>query len=140
MDILCTGCDSVLKKKQKKYCSNQCQGDHQYRVYISEWLAGNRSGEQYEGEVSNHVRRWLFDQHDSKCETCGWNEVNPTTGKVPLTVNHINGDWSNHRPENLQLICPNHHSLTPNYGSLNRGNGRRHRLAKIHENKEKARN
>lgn len=141
MDRLCTGCEGVLTtRKQKKYCSNKCQGDHEYRLYIAEWLLGNRSGEQSEGEVSNHVRRWLFALYDSKCQRCGWNSINPVTERVPLTVNHIDGDWACHRPDNLELLCPNCHSLTPNYGSLNRGKGRKNRLAKIHADKEKARN
>lgn len=140
MDRLCTGCECVLTtRKQRKYCSNKCQGDHEFKVYIERWVAGEASGQKAEGEVSNHVRRWLHEQHDSACEKCGWNEINPVSGKVPLTINHIDGDWSNHRPNNLELICPNHHALTPNYGSLNTGNGRKRRLSKIHEEKEKAR-
>ena len=60
-----------------------------------------------------------------KGEKCGWSKVNTSTGKIPLTVNHIDGNHRNNRPENLELICPSCHSLTPNYGALNKGNGRR---------------
>jgi len=43
------------------------------------------------------------------CAECGltgdWN------GKpITLEVDHIDWDWSNCRPENLQLLCPNCHS------------------------------
>ena len=51
-------------------------------------------------------------------------EINPTTGKSPLHIDHVNGDWSDNRELNLQLLCPNCHALTPNYGVLNRGKGR----------------
>ena len=58
--------------------------------------------------------------HNNKCEKCGWGEVNETTGNVPLEVHHIDGDCTNNSEDNLQLLCPNCHSLTANHGSLNK--------------------
>jgi 5-methylcytosine-specific restriction endonuclease McrA len=51
----------------------------------------------------------------------------PVTEKCPVEINHISGDSSDHSPGNLELLCPNCHSLTPTHGSLNNGNGRTHR-------------
>lgn len=64
-----------------------------------------------------------------KQEIYSWKyaEINPSTGKIPLTVNHVNGNPENTIEENLELICLNCHSLTPNYGSLNKGKGRKYR-------------
>jgi 5-methylcytosine-specific restriction endonuclease McrA len=50
---------------------------------------------------------------------------------VPLTVNHKDGDSENHRPDNLELLCPGCHSLTPNFGKLNLGRGRRQRRERL---------
>lgn len=63
----------------------------------------------------------------ARCSKCGWSKTNPTTGKVPLTVNHKDGDATHTVPENLELLCPNCHALTPNYGALNKGRGRKGR-------------
>lgn len=52
------------------------------------------------------------------------------TGKSPLHVDHIDGDWRNNRPENLRVLCPNHHASTSNYGALNRGKGRPYHVVK----------
>ena len=123
----CVSCDEVLKGKSKKYCTNACQQHHQNKTYIVEWKAGIKSCLKYIGEVSNHVRRYLQEINDCKCAKCGWGEINPVTQKIPLTVNHIDGRSDNNVLENLELICPNCHSLTPTYGSLNRGKGRKHR-------------
>lgn len=81
--------------------------------------------------LSQYVRRYLFEKYESKCCECGWSKVNPTTGKVPLEVEHIDGDWKNNKEENLKLLCPNCHSLTPTYRSLNKGKGRQNRLRKL---------
>ncbi|MEU5328618.1 HNH endonuclease signature motif containing protein [Streptomyces parvus] len=42
---------------------------------------------------------------------------------LPLEVDHIDGNWRNNRPQNLQLLCPNCHSTTDTYRG--RGKGRR---------------
>jgi hypothetical protein len=34
---------------------------------------------------------------------------------IHLHVNHKNGNWLDDRPENLEFLCPNCHSQTPNY-------------------------
>lgn len=121
----CLNCSNdLLTSKAKKFCSNSCQATYQYRKYIDEWLEGLHSGNKYEGEVSNHIRRWLHEKHKSRCSKCNWSEINPVTNKVPLTINHIDGNWNNSSHKNLELICPNCHSLTPNYGALNKGYGR----------------
>ena len=61
-----------------------------------------------------------MDKYNCSCQECGWNKVHPITGNVPLQIHHIDGDCTNNKEENLQLLCPNCHTLTENYGSLNK--------------------
>jgi 5-methylcytosine-specific restriction endonuclease McrA len=123
----CPACGRPVENLRSKYCSRPCMSEVQYRDYIRRWLAGEIHGGRGEGAVSRHIRRWLFARSGGKCELCGWSRVHPVTGLVPLTVNHKDGNSENHRPENLELLCGGCHTLTPNYGKLNKGRGRRRR-------------
>lgn len=49
----------------------------------------------------------------------GWGEVNPYTNLVPLQIHHVDGNSTNNKEENLEVLCPNCHSLTENFGSRN---------------------
>jgi hypothetical protein len=123
----CLSCERPLNRKQNKFCSYICQQNKQYDDYILEWLCGRQSGRKGDGQVSNHIRKWLFIKAKGKCENCGWGEINSVTGKSTLTIHHIDGNCNNNDQSNISLICPNCHSLTDNYGTLNRGNSRRKR-------------
>jgi len=48
------------------------------------------------------------------CEKCGWAEKT-SSGYLPLELDHINGDRHDNRLENLRILCPNCHSLTPTH-------------------------
>jgi hypothetical protein len=63
-----------------------------------------------------------------KCERCGWCERHPITGEVPLTIDHVDGDYRNCKEENLAVLCWNCHALTPTFGGRNRGKGRTGRI------------
>ena len=52
---------------------------------------------------------------EDKCCKCGWKEKPEGSEFTPCELDHINGVPTDHRLENLQLICPNCHSLTETY-------------------------
>jgi hypothetical protein len=123
---LCLACGKTVKRSAARFCDNHCQGEYQYQTYIRKWLAGSvtgRKGSFY--ALSDYIRRYMRETHGEKCSRCGWAESHPLTGRIPLTIDHIDGDVENCRPGNLRLLCPNCHSLTATYGSLNRGQGKR---------------
>ena len=122
----CKRCDKQLKSYQQKYCSNLCQQEQQYVLYIKRWKQGRESGlrGQKTKLLSKHLRRYLLEKHDSRCVLCKWSKKHPVTNVVPLEVDHIDGNAENNTESNLQLLCPNCHALTPNFRNLNKGKGR----------------
>lgn len=132
----CGSCETVFEyddtQKTGKWCSNKCQQEAQYRAYIERWKAGKETGRSGLYDLSHYIRRYLFEKFGSKCCECGWSKTNPTTGKIPLHVEHVDGDSQNNAEANLKLLCPNCHSLTPTFGVLNKGKGRYSRTGTKH--------
>lgn len=55
---------------------------------------------------------------EEKCQICG---LLPVWNNKPLVlqVDHINGDGTDNRKENLRFLCPCCHSQTENFGAKN---------------------
>lgn len=109
-----------------KFCNSVCQNKFQQQEYIKKWKAGEISGVSGLG-VSKRIRNYLLKKYNYSCQECGWNKINPFTNKSTLEIHHKDGNYLNCQEENLALLCPNCHSLTENYKSLNRPELRRNR-------------
>lgn len=73
--------------------------------------------------VSAKRLKWkLFSEglKEYRCEKCGQNHWNG--GQISLQLHHINGDNTDNRIENLQILCPNCHSQTDNFCGNNNHN------------------
>jgi len=126
----CLNCGAQIKRNGK-YCNNTCLALHRNAILLKKWLGGEYDlARCADGCIAAFARNYLMTQADNKCTRCGWNEIHPITNKIPLTVDHTDGDSDNTHPSNLKVLCPNCHSLTPTYGGLNKGNGRKKRQEK----------
>ncbi len=68
---------------------------------------------------SNKLRRRLLGEgvKDHKCEVCSLSTWNGRP--IPLELDHISGDKTDNRLENLRIVCPNCHAQTEHYRGRN---------------------
>ena len=68
-------------------------------------------------QKTQKFRTALFKLRGKQCECC---KITTWLNQpIHLELHHIDGDKSNNELTNLQLLCPNCHSYTDNYGSKN---------------------
>jgi len=63
------------------------------------------------------VKKHLIAERGHKCEDCGlttWRDQ-----KIPLELDHIDGNHTNNSKDNLKLRCCNCHALTPTWRGRN---------------------
>ncbi len=71
-----------------RFCSRSCSNNR------SEWWKGK----------ATFYRTIAFQHYPKMCVVCGFNKV--------VAVHHINEDNTDNRPQNLVVLCPNHHEMT----------------------------
>lgn len=118
-------CGKPVARSGQFYCSLSCLGQHRFRL---KYIAFVDAGGTYGHISSQFIKKVLRKRLGDRCSRCGWAAIYPVTGKVPVEIEHIDGNWENNRLSNLTLLCPNCHSLTSTFRGLNRGAGRPHRI------------
>jgi 5-methylcytosine-specific restriction endonuclease McrA len=74
-----------------------------------------------DGQITNRptIYSVLMSLFGNKCSTCGISEW--ASRPIKCQVDHINGDSSNNKLDNLRLLCPNCHSQTDTFAGRNKG-------------------
>ena len=132
----CLNCNKEFDFKRmtkNKYCGHSCQQEFQRKEYIRLWKLGEKNGERGLGQTSLHIKKYLFEKYNNTCTCCGINSWNKKP--IVLEVEHLDGDSTNNKEENLTILCPNCHSQTQSFKGANRGKGRHQRKIRYQEGK-----
>jgi hypothetical protein len=122
----CPHCGETIppSKNENTYCSSGCFQEHRFQARVDSGTAS-----------ATTMKRWLIRTYGNKCMRCGWAEVNPYSHTVPVEIEHKDGNSDNNSKKNVELLCPNCHSLTKTFRALNRGNGRHARMRRYRAGK-----
>ena len=103
----CPICGKILNRQNGRVCSSSC--DTIYR-WIDKYVR-----KELKIESSRNFYIYLFGY---KCERCGLSDWK--NKPITLQLHHIDGDRKNNDLNNLEILCPNCHSQTDNFGNKNR--------------------
>ena len=127
-NTICLNCGKEFYgRKNSKFCSTKCAGEYKFK------MNENKPSKYKESRIRT-IKKHLMETKEYKCEICG--QLPEWNGKpLVLVLDHINGDSSDNRVENLRFVCPNCDIQLPTFGSKNRGHGREYRRIRYKEGK-----
>jgi len=111
------------KKPTAIFCSNECSASQNHKDTYDDFL---ENSEKYcRGNYTpKRFKKDFLDEQGGVCAICG---CEPKHNGKPLVfvLDHIDGDASNNRRENLRMICPNCDSQLDTFKSKNKNSTRR---------------
>jgi hypothetical protein len=129
----CINCGKETYKMSKaipKFCSRKCNGLYTKKRNIEYWL---NNQDEFKNILMNHsqgyIKNYLLKEQENKCNICKISDI-WNNKKMTLILDHIDGDASNNRKNNLRLICHNCDSQLPTYKSKNKNSARVNRYKK----------
>lgn len=136
-------CGEILKRHDRKFCSTDCfvkwqqednlkRRDELFRKIENGTVKFAKNGT----HKNKAFKKYLIHKHGHKCMVC--KRVKWMGKKIPLQLDHKDGDSENDSLDNIRIICPNCHAQTDTYCGKNKGNGKRkYRLEDYHKGKKK---
>lgn len=122
----CNDCKKYISKYSKtgfcRICLNKYRAKEKFKI----WLETDDLGISVGTTLRGHLRDELLNYYGKKCSICNikneWNEK-----ELKLILDHIDGDASNNKKDNLRFVCPNCDSQLDTYKSKNKMSARNHR-------------
>lgn len=114
---------ATLKLKVQEYGIDISHMTHKGHNKGKSWMVNNLDDILIENSNytnTHHLknRLWKSGRLERRCYSCG---ISEWMGKeAPLQLDHINGNRTDNRIENLRILCPNCHSQTETWTGKNK--------------------
>lgn len=132
---ICKNCGKKIINRNKSGLCQNCLIEERHKNKIKNWLETGDTGCKAGTNIRNCIRDYLYEEQDYKCAICGIE--NEWNGKeLKFVLDHIDGDASNNKRENMRLICPNCDSQLDTYKSKNKHSVRNYRHKYYEEYKD----
>ena len=94
---LCVNCDKLLNDKRLTCCSYKCDKEYKRKILFEKIESGDTT------LGAKNYKKYLINIYGEKCMECGWDKINPTSGKIPIELEHIDGDSDNNSLGNFHV-------------------------------------
>jgi hypothetical protein len=135
-NFLCKNCNNQILSISNKpvYCCKKCEIEYKTNEYYEYYLK-NQNKFCNTTNSMKFIKKHILKEQNYCCQICGiknqWNNK-----LIVFILDHINGDASNNKRENLRLVCPNCDSQLDTYKSKNKNSARKERYLLNYKNKK----
>lgn len=123
---ICEYCGKEFSTKNlmARFCSNECSTRHEKEKKYEDFIKNNDKYCRGNYIPRKILREKFLSEQNGVCAICG---CKPEHNGKPLVfvLDHIDGDASNNKRENLRMICPNCDSQLDTFKSKNKNSTRR---------------
>lgn len=124
-EIICLQCGEkhTTENAKGKFCNNICSAKFKHKQTYDDFL--NNNDKYCEGNYTpKSFKDFFLNEQNNKCAVCGIEPIWANKNLV-FVLDHIDGDASNNKRNNLRLICPNCDSQTSTFKSKTKNSTRR---------------